>query len=75
MFGLFGCNAVRPNQPFTVQWATGHGGWTYFVVLHADDEPRLRGLTAKLRQRYIDEAPEGANEPPRCVQFCLCVLA
>ncbi len=33
---------VNRGQPFAIGYSTGHGGPTYMVMVHADDEDKLK---------------------------------
>lgn len=52
---------VAQDQEFTVEWANAHGGFTYWVVLHAKDENMLRKHTAANLDAYLKNCPTNAS--------------
>lgn len=48
------------GQKFQIEWATAHGGKTYFVVMHQSDEPSLSLNTEDALEDYIANAPSGS---------------
>eukprot|EP00947_MAST-08B_sp_MAST-8B-sp1_P005836 g5836.t1 len=55
---------VGPNQDFEVEWMTGHRNtYTYFAIVHSENERYLVEHSERTFQRYISEAPAGAVQP------------
>lgn len=48
---------VGPGQPFPVEWAAGHTGYSYFVVVEQKDEDKLQFHNDDLLVKYLDNAP------------------
>mmetsp|Transcript_7216 Transcript_7216/g.8152 ORF Transcript_7216/g.8152 Transcript_7216/m.8152 type:complete len:1138 (-) Transcript_7216:198-3611(-) len=53
---------IGGDQTFEIEWATGHNHYFYFTVVHEDDAPKLANLTAKIINKYLDDAQ--ATPPP-----------
>ena len=52
---------VNAEQKFIMEWATGHGGPTFFIFLRAGDERMLNTISRPLLWRYLFEAPPEAH--------------
>jgi hypothetical protein len=52
---------VNAEQKFVMEWATGHGGPTFFIFLRAGDERMLNTISRPLLWRYLLEAPPSAH--------------
>ena len=55
---------IAKGQSFQIEWALGHGDYTYFTILKAEDEKYLADLTLKELDAYIAAAPSGASTIP-----------
>jgi hypothetical protein len=53
---------VGPGQAFQIEWMNGHGGFTYFAILHSKYADRMNIHTFTLLEDYIAEAPAGSNK-------------
>ena len=56
---------VNRGQPFPIAWSSGHGGPTYIVLVHAEDEDKLklnRINGQEIPKQYLYEAPPEAVE-------------
>ena len=53
---------VNANTTFVMEWATGHGGYTDIVFIHAKDYLMLQKASDRLLSKYIYEAPPEAHE-------------
>ena len=54
---------VNRGQPFPIAWSSGHGGPTYIVLVHAEDEDKLklnRINGQEIPKQYLYEAPPEA---------------
>lgn len=49
---------VGPGTPFPVEWAAGHSGFSYFVIIKAEDEDKLGLHTSAVLHEYLDNAPD-----------------
>jgi hypothetical protein len=52
---------VGPNQPFSIEWMTAHGGVCYFVILHSKNQQMMAKHTTQLLEDYIKNAPNGSD--------------
>ena len=52
---------VNVEQKFVMEWATGHGGPTFFVFLRAEDEAMLKTISRALLWKYLANAPPEAH--------------
>jgi len=52
---------VGPGQSFEIEWMNGHGGDTYFVIIHRDNVDKLKLHTTTMLDDYINKAPNGSN--------------
>ena len=51
---------VNANSTFVMEWATGHGGFTEFVMIRADAE-RYLPRVPRILNRYERDAPQSAH--------------
>lgn len=59
---------VAPGQEFIIEWASAHGGNTYFVLLKAEDEKYLSKIDTKMLDTYLKNCPlndNGFDKDPR----------
>ena len=53
---------VNTNSTFVMEWATGHGGATDIVFIHAKDYLKLQKISHRTTNQYVREAPPEAFE-------------
>lgn len=49
---------VGPGQKFPVEWATGHNGYSWFAIVLAKDQDKLKTHSETIFHDYIKNAPE-----------------
>jgi hypothetical protein len=52
---------LNRGQPFNFGFVAGHGGPTYFAMVHSDDLEKLKELNHVVMEYYINTAPPSAH--------------